>query len=337
MPHLLPLKDDSADWRKILQAATIELDELLLALELRPEDTGADHTASADFPLKVPQPFLRRMQRGDPRDPLLLQVLASRAEHDHVSGFTGDPVGETGAANPRSGIVHKYRGRVLLIVSSACAVHCRYCFRRHFPYADNSNSRAEWHAALDYVRSDSSISEVILSGGDPLVMGDAQLAELVAQVGAIKHVRRLRIHSRLPVVIPQRVTTALTDAISHRDLHTIMVIHANHANEIDASVGEAVALLRTARITSLNQAVLLAGVNDSLQAQVDLSETLFGAGVMPYYLHLLDKVAGAAHFDVTEPDALALHRAMADSLPGYLLPKLVREVEGATAKVNRGY
>lgn len=321
------------DWRDQLRDAITSVDALLAEVGLRPDDLDACEAACAGFPLKVPRSFVARMRRGDPGDPLLLQVVAGARELLAQPGFDADPVGEQGPANAQPGLIHKYDGRVLLIVSSGCAVNCRYCFRRHFPYTDNRNSRDEWRAALDYIRADTSIAEVILSGGDPLVVGDAQLAELTAQIAAIDHVRRLRVHSRLPVVIPDRVTPALLDAITPRGLQTVMVIHCNHANEVDAGVRRAVAALRERGITVLNQAVLLADVNDSATAQVALSEALFAAGVLPYYLHLLDRVAGAAHFEVCETRAQSLHAQMAARLPGYLVPKLVREVAGADAKV----
>ncbi len=273
------------------------------------------------------------MRPGDPRDPLLLQVLSSAREMADTAGYSRDPVGESGATNPRRGIMHKYHGRVLLIVSGGCAVNCRYCFRRHFPYNENQNSRQQWHEALDYIRADSSIEEVILSGGDPLVATDEQLQQLVEQIGAIAHVQRLRIHSRLPVVIPARITEPLLDAITHARLQTIMVIHCNHAREIDESVAVALAALRRRDITLLNQAVLLAGINDSLEAQLALCQRLFATGTLPYYLHLLDKVQGAAHFDVPESKARLLLAELAARLPGYLVPKLVREIAGADSKV----
>ena len=248
-------------------------------------------------------------------------------------GFSRDPVGETGEANPSRGIIHKYQGRVLLIVTGGCAINCRYCFRRHFPYADNQNSRREWREALRYIARDSGVSEVILSGGDPLLASDSYLNELVTQIAAIPHIRRLRIHTRLPVVIPDRVSKGLLDAVCRKNLKTIVVIHCNHANEIDDSVTEALDRMTRRGITLLNQAVLLAGVNDSAAALSALSERLFIAGAMPYYLHLLDKVQGAAHFDVPELRALALLADITATLPGYLVPKLVREVAGAPSKL----
>jgi len=274
------------------------------------------------------------MRYGDPRDPLLLQVLSTGQEMLDTPGYSADPVGETGAANPHRGIIHKYHGRVLLIVSSGCAVNCRYCFRRHFPYSENQNSRQQWREALQLIRDDKSIEEVILSGGDPLVATDEQLKGLVAQIAGIAHVRRMRIHTRLPVVIPARITDSLLDAITHPRLQTIVVIHCNHASEMDESVASALAALRSRGITLLNQSVLLADINDNLEAQLALCQRLFATGVLPYYLHLLDKVQGAAHFDVPEHHARMLLAELAARLPGYMVPKLVREVEGATSKVG---
>jgi len=325
--------DPEQDWRAAMRDLVTTPMALCEALQLRPEQIGWSDAAARDFPLRVPRAFLARMIPGDPQDPLLLQVLAETRELQPVAGYGPDPTGETGAANPHPGIIHKYHGRLLLLVTGSCAIHCRYCFRRHFPYADNQNSRDEWPAALSYIAADSSISEVILSGGDPLVAGDKHLAELVAQLATIPHVRRLRVHTRLPIVIPARVTVGLLDALSHPRLQTVMVVHSNHANEIDAEVAEAFSRIRQQGMTLLNQAVLLAGVNDSAAALAGLSERLFEAGALPYYLHLLDRVAGAAHFEVSADRALALHREISAMLPGYLLPRLVREVAGAPAKV----
>ena len=251
-----------------------------------------------------------------------------------VAGYLADPVGETGEAITQPGIIRKYHGRALLLVSGGCAVNCRYCFRRHFPYSDNQNSRREWRAALAQLAADPSIEEVILSGGDPLVATDAQLAELTALIGAIPQVRRLRVHSRLPVVIPDRITDSLLDAISHPRLQTVMVIHSNHGNEVDDSVARALMAMRRRDITVLNQAVLLAGVNDNADALVELSERLFAAGALPYYLFLLDKVQGAAHFDIPEARARRLLGEITARLPGYLVPKLTREVPGAPSKIG---
>ncbi|QIB65886.1 EF-P beta-lysylation protein EpmB [Kineobactrum salinum] len=322
-----------SDWRAAMRDLITSPAALFELLQLSADQLGWSEQAARDFPLRLPRAFARRMQPGDPQDPLLLQVLASQQELLTAPGFSSDPTGETGAANPQPGIIHKYHGRVLLLVTGSCAIHCRYCFRRHFPYADNQNSRAEWPAALAAIAADRSISEVIFSGGDPLVAGDEPLRELVQALADIPQLRRLRVHTRLPIVIPERVTAQLLETLSSSRLQTVMVVHSNHANEIDPQVAQAFARIRGAGITLLNQSVLLAGINDTAAALIALSERLFEAGALPYYLHLLDKVAGAAHFDVSEARARELHREIAARLPGYLLPKLVREVAGAPAKV----
>jgi L-lysine 2,3-aminomutase len=334
MPLSNRLAQSTDDWQVQLRNVITSRRELLDALGLSTDDVGLSGGACEDFPLKVPRSFVQRMRPGDPNDPLLLQVLSSELEMADTVAYSRDPVGESGATNPRRGIMHKYHGRVLLIVSGGCAVNCRYCFRRHFPYHENLNSRQQWHEALDYIRADSSIEEVILSGGDPLVVTDEQLLQLVEQIARIGHVQRLRIHSRLPVVLPARITDKLLDAITHARLQTIMVIHCNHAREIDESVAFALTALRHRDITLLNQAVLLAGINDSLEAQLDLCQRLFATGTLPYYLHLLDKVQGSAHFDVPESKARRLLAGLSARLPGYLVPKLVREIAGADSKVG---
>lgn len=333
IPHAREIQSTDC-WQTQLRNVITDLGELLNRLDIRAAKVDFSEQACREFSLKVPVAFVERMQPGNPRDPLLLQVLASQQELVTAAGYNRDPVGETGSANPHKGIIHKYHGRILLIVSSGCAVNCRYCFRRHFPYADNQNSRKEWRDALAYIEANADISEVILSGGDPLLASDNYLQELVSQIAAIPHVRRLRIHSRLPVVIPARITPKLMDAICQGSLQTVMVIHSNHANELDTAVQSAMAIMAKRGITLLNQSVLLAGVNDSADALYGLSERLFAVGVMPYYLHLLDKVQGAAHFDVTEPRARQLLGEITARLPGYLVPKLVREVAGADSKTG---
>lgn len=326
----LPLEND---WQRQLRDAVDSPEQLLQLLSLTPGQIGCSAEAARQFPVKVPAAFLQRMQPGNPEDPLLLQVIATAEELRDAPGFTRDPVGETGDSNPHSGIIHKYRGRVLLIASSACAIHCRYCFRRHFPYEDNRNSRRGWQQALRQIATDGEITEVILSGGDPLTITDSHLSTLMDLVAAIPQVKRLRIHTRLPVVIPDRVTQGLLTALDHKTLQVIVVIHANHPNEIDSTVSGAMQRLRERGITLLNQSVLLAGINDDVDTLATLSERLFEAGVLPYYLHLLDKVQGAAHFDTADARAGDLIAQLSSRLPGYLVPRLVREVAGAESKV----
>lgn len=262
------------------------------------------------------------MRRNDPTDPLLLQVLPQAAEHDQVEGFTVDAVGDM-AAKAGQGILHKYEGRALLIASGSCAVNCRYCFRRHFPYGEEIAAAAHWHEALAHVRGDPTIRELILSGGDPLALATHKLEELSRGLADLPHVIRLRIHSRLPVVLPERIDDEFCDWLARLPLQKVVVLHANHANEIDANVDLACARLRAAGATVLNQSVLLRGINDDADALAALSERLFAAGVLPYYLHQLDRVQGAAHFEVSDSRALALVDALRTQLPGYLDRKSV--------------
>jgi L-lysine 2,3-aminomutase len=326
-------------WQRELAAAVASRAELLDLLGLPGESAGgaegaarAAARAAADFPVRVPRGFVARMRPGDPRDPLLLQVLAAAVEIEPVPGWGADPLAES-EVQPVPGVLHKYRGRALLVVTGACAVHCRYCFRRHFPYGERSLTRSAEDAALAWLAGEPTVEEVLLSGGDPLTLPDRRLAELAARLAAIPHLRRLRVHTRLPIVLPERVDDALLAWLAGTRLSPVVVVHANHAREIDAAVAAALGRLRAAGVPVLNQSVLLAGVNDSADALADLSEALFAAGALPYYLHLLDPVAGAAHFDVPEPRARALHADLAARLPGYLVPRLVREVPGAPGKV----
>lgn len=333
---LIPLRTAGEDsWQQQLRDAIRTPHALAEALHLEVSQLGFSARANQEFALKVPRAFVSRMTPGDVNDPLLRQVLANVAEDIPHPDYGDDPLGETGAANPVPGIIHKYRGRLLLTVASGCAVNCRYCFRRHFPYDENQLSRGEWQRALDYIAADSSIEEVILSGGDPLLARDDYLAGLVDALSGIAHVTTLRIHTRLPIVIPERVTPGLLGGICRSELATVMVLHSNHANEIDARVAAALERLRGGGVTLLNQAVLLAGVNDSVDALVSLSRALFRAGVLPYYLHLLDRVRGAAHFAVDEARAQSLVGEMALRCPGYLVPRLMRESPGEGSKRER--
>ena len=319
-------------WRLSLAEAVKSTDELLALLGLDPAAVDPSRRAHDDFPLRVPHSFVRRMRRGDPRDPLLLQVLPAGAETRDVPGFTADPLAE-GDQTPEPGLVHKSRGRVLLVVTGACAIHCRYCFRRHFPYGEHQGWGDAWRRSLEYVARDPSLVEVILSGGDPLSAGDDRLAALTEAIGEIPHVRRLRIHTRLPIVLPERVDDRLLTWLAASRLDKVVVLHANHAREIDAEVTTAAARLRDAGALVLNQAVLLRGVNDDVGALLELSEALVAAGILPYYLHLLDRVRGAAHFEVGEEEARRLVDELRARASGYLVPRLVRETPGAASKV----
>ncbi len=330
---LTPTPDSapSFTWQEQLADAVSSLPELLAALDLDAARLDLTQDALRDFPLRVPRPYLARMHRGDPHDPLLLQVLPQNAELSSAPGYSRDPLGEA-AANRHSGLLHKYQGRVLLIATQSCAIHCRYCFRRHFPYADNRPGRAQWQETFDYIADDPTIREVILSGGDPLAVSNTYLEWMLDSLRAIPHVERLRIHTRLPIMLPARVDGALVQMLGKGPQQVVMVIHANHANEFDPEVDAACARLRAAGVQLLNQSVLLAGINDNVNALAELSERLLAAGVLPYYVHMPDRVEGTAHFAVSEPDALALLQALHARLPGYLVPRLVREENGKPGK-----
>jgi L-lysine 2,3-aminomutase len=325
-----PQQDSPSDWRQSLREAITDPHELLALLDLA---HLADRLPAGDagFALKVPRGFAARMRRGDRRDPLLLQVLPQLAEFDDVQGFTGDAVGDLDASVGH-GVLRKYDGRALLIAAGSCAVNCRYCFRRHFPYGGEIAATSGWRQAIDCLRRDPSIREVILSGGDPLVLSTQKLTEFTCALSGLPHVMRLRIHSRLPVVLPERVDSALLDWLLSLPLQRVVVLHSNHPDELDASVGAACARLREVGATLLNQSVLLRGVNDDAGVLAELSERLFAFGVIPYYLHQLDRVRGAAHFEVPDERARTLAGMLRARLPGYLVPRLVREVPGEASK-----
>lgn len=318
-------------WQSALARAITEPAELLAAVGLGEEWLPAAQAAARLFPLRVPRGFVARMRPRDPHDPLLRQVLPLAEECLMAEGFGDDPVGDL-AAMTVPGVLHKYRGRALLTLTGACAVHCRYCFRRHFPYADANPAADHWRAALEYIAGDDSIAEVILSGGDPLTLSDRRLAGLVRQLETIPHLRRLRLHTRLPVVLPERVNDELLAWLGGTKLKTVIVAHANHAQELDGPVRAALGMLKAAGAELLNQSVLLRGVNDSVEALADLSEALLDAGALPYYLHMLDRVQGAAHFEVEETTARRLMQELQARLPGYLVPRLVREIPGGPGK-----
>lgn len=323
-----PTKDQPPGWRAEQATAITDPLELCRLLDLEPARAGV---ADSGFPLRVPRSYVQRMRRGDYSDPLLRQVLGTAAELGAQPGFVGDPLEEE-AATRAPGLLQKYAHRVLLIATAACGVHCRYCFRREFPYGEHADDAGRWHAAVAAIAADASIEEVVLSGGDPLSLSDARLTQLTDALRPIAHLRRLRVHTRQPVVLPARVDGGLCAWLRQLPWQPVIVLHANHANEIDSEVRAACQRLRAAGATLLNQSVLLAGVNDSADALVGLSHALWSAGVLPYYLHMLDPVRGASHFAVADDRARQLHGQASARLPGYLLPRLVREVPGAVAK-----
>lgn len=326
-----PVADAVPAWVREIQQAVTDPAELIRLLKLDSTLLDGARQAGQKFPLRVPRGYVARMHPGDANDPLLRQVLPLGEETASVEGFVTDPVGDL-ASLRGPGILHKYHGRALLMTTGACGIHCRFCFRRHFPYTEQNAAREQWHGALEMLAAAPDIHEVILSGGDPLSLSDRRLAELVEGLDRIPHIQRLRIHTRQPVVLPERVDDNLIDWIGRTRLHTVMVIHANHANELDFTVAHACARLRQAGVSLLNQSVLLRGVNDDAGSLIKLSEGLISVGVLPYYLHLLDRVAGAAHFEVPESEAVALHREISARLPGYLVPRLVREQPGQPGK-----
>lgn len=318
-------------WQRLWRDAVRDPRELLALLDLSELAGRVSDEAAAQFPLRVPRGFVARMRKGDPHDPLLRQALPLDEEMRPAPGYGLDAVGDA-LAKAGPGVLQKYRGRALLVATGSCAINCRYCFRRHFPYAEETAARDGWREAVELIRADASIDEVILSGGDPLSLATSKLAELTAALAGIAHVKRLRIHSRLPVVLPERVDAALLDWLAALPWPVAFVIHANHANEFDASVDAALAAIRGTGAQLLNQAVLLRGVNDNVEALAALGERSFAAGVLPYYLHQLDRVQGVAHFEVTDTEARRLHAQLAARLSGYLVPKLVREVPGDSGK-----
>jgi len=318
------------DWQKQLAQAISDPAELIKALGLPENLIEGALRASETFPLRVTRHYLSLIQPGDPDDPLLRQILPLDTETHSTAGFSTDPVGDHSAALG-AGVLHKYQGRALLITTGACAIHCRYCFRRHYPYSQD-NAVRHWDDMLRTLREQSQIDEVILSGGDPLSLSDCRLRQLVEELETIDHIKRLRIHTRLPIVLPTRITTDLLELLSDTRLSCSMVLHCNHPDELAAPLRTQLVKLRSAEVTLLNQAVLLKGVNDNLETQAALSERLFEFGILPYYLHLLDPVAGAAHFAVPDDLPGQIQAGLEARLPGYLVPKIVREVSGSASK-----
>ena len=319
------------NWQQQLAGAFSNIEDLCRYLSLSYKDLPVSVAATKSFPLRVPVGFADCMEKGNPDDPLLRQVLPINEELVTYPGFTNDPVGDLASA-ALTGVLHKYHGRVLLINTGSCAINCRYCFRRNFPYADLQLSKQAESEAINYIQDHTDISEVILSGGDPLLLSDERLGKLLQQLNAIEHIKRIRIHSRLPIVLPARISSVFINTLKLTSKTMVLVVHCNHANEISAEVISAFLRLRDTGITVFNQSVLLQGVNDNAAVLCELSEKLFSHGVIPYYLHLLDKATGTGHFEVTESQAIALVAEVKALLPGYLVPKLVKEQAGGSSK-----
>ncbi len=328
-----PSNLDRDTWQTQLRQAVRNGRELLEILQL-PDSVLGSGPEAASFPVFAPQPYLRRIQAGNPNDPLLLQILPKPDEDASQTG-TADPLDEQ-AFQLAPGLLKKYQGRALLVVNGRCAIHCRYCFRRHFPYDTSPQATGAWDDSLSAIQNDPDIREVILSGGDPLTMTDASIGRLLDKLESIDRICRIRIHTRLPIVIPARITSELVDRLVHARPAVVVVIHCNHPNEIDADVERALGQLRRAGITLLNQSVLLAGINDDADCLTHLSERLFRCGVLPYYLHQLDPVRGAMHFQVPVEKGIRLVESLRARLPGYLVPRYVQEIPGRFSKTPLG-
>ena len=318
-------------WQNAMAEAITDPEELFQLLALDPALLSAARSATGQFGLRVPRRYVDLMRKGDPADPLLRQVLPMGVELVEHEGYSDDPVGDSKSV-ATNGLLHKYHGRVLLITTAACAVHCRFCFRRNFSYSDNCSDETHWNKIVAYIESHPEVNEVILSGGDPLMLSDQKLADRVQSIASIPHLQRLRLHSRMPVLLPERITPPLLRLFAESRLKIVLVLHSNHPDEIVADLAESTRLLRMAGVTLLNQSVLLKGVNDESSTLVELSERLFAIDILPYYLHLLDRVQGAAHFEVPEDQARQLYHQLLSTLPGYMVPRMVREREGAAAK-----
>jgi EF-P beta-lysylation protein EpmB len=319
------------NWQQQLAESFNNIEDLLHYLHLSHHDLPVSVAATKGFPLRIPLSFASSMKKGDPNDPLLRQVLPIKDELFAYPDYSDDPVGDLPSAT-QTGVLHKYQGRVLFINTGSCAINCRYCFRRNFPYSDLQLGKQQENAGIHYIQENPNISEVILSGGDPLLLSDARLAKLFAQFSAIKHLKRIRIHTRLPIVLPARITDDLINTLTQSSKQIVIVVHCNHANEINPRVIAACQLLKNNGIILFNQSVLLKGVNDNPATLCELSEQLFSNGIIPYYLHLLDKATGTGHFEVSEIEAINLIKRVQDTLPGYLVPKLVKELAGAKSK-----
>jgi len=328
IPRTLP---QDTDWKTELRQAVSSPEELLNLLELpKSRWLSGARQAAGKFPLKVPRGFISRMQKGNAADPLLMQVLPLAEELSKAEGYGKDPVGD-GSSTTVAGLIHKYRSRALLISTGACAVHCRYCFRRHYPYNTSHAGAGRIEAIRQYLSAHPELNEVILSGGDPLMLDDPQLARILQTISTIPHIRWIRIHSRLPIVLPERITEQLLQTLGNYKPVTL-VVHCNHPNELDTPVRQALLLLYQSGIRLYNQSVLLRGVNNRVQTLCELSHQLYESRVQPYYLHCLDRVQGGDHFDLHEREIVSLYHELQAELSGFLLPKLVREIPGQPTK-----
>jgi len=332
--HYEPSRDTSnekEDWRKVLSNAFKDPIALLKYLELDSEDHLREVHLDSSFKMLVPLSYAQRMRKGDWHDPLLRQVLPLREEEKKIDGFMSDPVGDL-KSEISPGVLHKYQGRVLLVTTGACPVHCRYCFRREYPYVASIPDKKHWQQTIEKIKQDSSIHEVIFSGGDPLMLSDDRLKNMCEEIASVPHVNTIRFHTRVPIFLPERINLKFLEWYGKLKINKVIVIHSNHINELDNSVGSALLALKQQGATLLNQAVLLKNVNDTLEELVPLFQGLFNYQVLPYYLHQLDKVHGSAHFEVDKKTALDLMEELKNRLPGYLVPRLVEEISGERSK-----
>lgn len=319
------------DWRTAIRRTIRDTESLSRALGRTKADIGADDAAHRSFATLVPPAWLDKIDVNDPNDPLLRQVLPIATENEVVSGFIDDPVGDR-AARRNGGVLHKYHGRALLVTTGACAINCRYCFRRHFPYSEHLASRGRWKAACAYLKDHPDVTELILSGGDPLMLSTDLLQDLTDQLQSLPHIQTLRVHTRMPVVMPERIDDDLVRWLSRWPGRLVVVIHCNHPNELGPDVASALERLVSSGARLFNQSVLLKGINDRWQVLAKLSQQLFDLQVQPYYLHQLDRTAGTAHFEVDQENAKSIVRQLMAHLPGYLVPKLVQEKAGGEYK-----
>ena len=316
-------------WSQQLAQGFTKPKQLLQFLDV--EITNYSIAADKEFATRVPLSFAEKMQKGNINCPLLKQVLPIADEMEKKDSYLLDPLQEQ-QANPIRGLLHKYHSRALLTLAPSCAINCRYCFRRHFPYDDNKITPDNWQSIINYLADEPSINEVIFSGGDPLMVKNSRLAKYIADLEQVASIKTLRLHSRMPVVLPARVDLELINLLAKSRFKVVLVIHCNHPNELCCHTAKIFKALKEVGITLLNQSVLLKGVNDKAEILEELSQKLFEQDIMPYYLHLLDKVAGAAHFDLPLAKAKQIYNKLQILLAGYLVPKLVCERAGVKHK-----
>lgn len=319
-------KAQYGSWQEQLSQSKLTTAELLARLKLESHPLATSQ-AEQLFELRVPPAYIDKIAINTPDDPLLLQIMPQSAEFNKVDGFSDSPLEEE-RFSPVKGLIHKYANRVLLMASSSCAINCRYCFRRAFPYEEHRQAKQDWQAAFAYIKAHENLDEVILSGGDPLTLNNAYLSWLLKEIDSIAHIKRIRIHTRMLLSIPERIDEALLSTIESLAKQVILVTHCNHPNELGPELKNSLTALKKAGVTLLNQSVLLKHINDSADTLKSLSLALFDLGILPYYLFLFDRINGAAHFEVNEADSLDIYQQLLTKLPGYLVPRLSQEIPG---------